>query len=130
MKMQEGALPLLELFAKSMAVFEPRAQLTAIWRSLFRDVADRRDCRTDQRFAGRLSCYYQKRSALAHSNTVSSAMALTVAPLNAIGPQRKGLLVSGPLARWQGGCWCQNRVCKLGTRGICEREYRLDNGKT
>ena len=129
MKMQEGALPLLELHDKAKAVFEPLAQLTAIWRSLFRDVADRRDCRADQRFAGRLSCYYQKRLALAHSNTVSSATALSVAPLNAIWPRRKGLLVSSPFARWQSGCGCQNRVvCKLGTREICERKYRSDNG--
>ena len=66
-----------------------RVRVKVIWRSLFRDVADRRDCRTDQRFAGRLSCYYQKRLALAHSNTVSSATASIVAALSAVGASAK-----------------------------------------
>ena len=88
MQIQEGALPLLEL-PDEVTLSSSRVQLKLIWRSLFWDVADRRDCRTDQRFAGPLSCYYQKRLALAHSNTVSSATASIVAALNAVGASAK-----------------------------------------
>ena len=113
---QEGLGPLLEL---------PRIRTQR--------VADRRDCRADRRFAAVYSCYYRNEIAsFAHSNTVSSASVSIVEPLDAIGPRRKGLLVSGVPRRLAEGLLVPEscvRGAAFRIGEICRRENRSDNGK-
>ena len=130
MKMQEGALPPLGTPPTRVKTFFDVTVIASIGPSPSQHVADRRDCRADQRFAAGLSCYYQKRLSLAHSNTVSSATALTVAPLNAYPASAKRVTCFrslGERAKW---LLMPESCVRVGHRRICKREYRSDNGKT